>query len=131
MNDNLPKEDELSDEFRNLGKNLLGVLQAAWDHPERKRMQVEIENGLRELGSSLQHEAEKFSNSPAGEKMKAEMDGFGERIRSGEAQTRIYDDILSALKAANSELSKVMLRIVEDKPENPSPTSDESQNSNQ
>ena len=117
MSDN-PRDDErLTEEFRSLGKNLFGILQAAWDHPERKRMQNEIENGLRDLSLSLQQEAENFSKSPTGEKIKAEIDDIGTRISTGETKSKIYEDLISALKVANTELSIAINRIgQEEKP---------------
>jgi hypothetical protein len=125
MSENMPEEDKLGEEFRNLGKNLFGVLQAAWDHPERKRMQAEIENGLREFSNSLQREADSFSRSTTGEKIKSDIGEIGKRINSGETQSRIYEDIISALKTANSELSKVIEKIDQDKSQSSPPASDE------
>jgi hypothetical protein len=127
MSDNVPEEDKLAEEFRNLGKNLFGVLQAAWDHPERKRMQAEIENGLREFSNSIQREADNFSKSNTGEKIKSDIGEFGKRINSGETQSRIYEDIISALKTANSELSKVIEKIDQDKSQSTAPASDETE----
>lgn len=127
MSDTPPDEERLSEELRNLGKNLFGVLQAAWEHPERKRMQNEIENGLRDLSLSLQQEADNFSKSPAGEKIKAEIDDIGTRINTGETKSKIYEDLISALKVANSELSSAINRIgQEEKPEQ-SPSAENSQ----
>jgi hypothetical protein len=74
---------------------LFGVLQAAWEHPERKRVQNEIESGLRDLSLSLQQEADNFSKSPTGEKIKAEIDDIGTRINTGEAKSKIYEDLYS------------------------------------
>jgi hypothetical protein len=117
MSDTPPEEERLSEELRRLGKNLFGILQAAWDHPERKRVQNEIENGLRDLSVSLQQEAGNFSKSSTGEKIKAEIDDIGTRISSGETTSKIYEDLISALKVANAELSSAINRIgQEEKP---------------
>lgn len=111
MSDIPPEEEKLSEEIRSLGQNLLGIFQAAWDHPERKRVQNEIEKGLHDLGATLQQEADNFSRSPTGEKIKNEIDDIGTRINTGETRTRIYEDLISALKVANSELSGAIDRI--------------------
>lgn len=111
MSDIPPGEDKLGEEIRSLGKNLLGLFQTAWDHPERKRVQAEFEKGLRELSETLQKEADNFSNSPTGEKIKSEFEDIGARINSGEAKTRFYEDLISALKLANSELSGAIDRF--------------------
>lgn len=111
MSDTPPEEEKLSEEIRSLGQNLLGLFQAAWDHPERKRVQDEIETGLHDLGATLQKEADNFSRSPTGEKIKNEIDDIGTRINSGETRTKVYEDLISALKVANSELSSAIERI--------------------
>ena len=74
-------------------------------------MQGEIEKGLHDLGETLQKEADNFSKSPTGEKIKNEIDDFGTRINSSETRTIIYEDLISALKVANSELSNAINRI--------------------
>jgi len=129
MSDTPPDEERLSEELRNLGKNLFGILQAAWEHPERKRMQNEIENGLRDLSLSLQQEADNFSKSPTGEKIKAEIDDIGTRINTGETKSKIYEDLISALKVANSELSSAINRIGQEENPDQSPSSENSQES--
>lgn len=111
MSDNPPEEEKLSEEIRSLGQNLLGLFQVAWDHPERKRVQNEIEKGLHDLGTTLQKEADDFSNSPTGERLKNEIDDIGTRISTSETRAKIYEDLISALKVANNELSSAINRI--------------------
>lgn len=129
MSETPPNEERLSEELRNLGKNLFGVLQAAWEHPERKRMQNEIEIGLRDLSLSLQQEADNFSKSPTGEKIKAEIDDIGTRINTGETKSKIYEELISALKVANSELSSAINRIGQEEKHDQSHSAENSQES--
>ena len=44
-------ESNIADEFKNLGKNIGDLLKTAWDNPERKRVQQEIENGFNDLAN--------------------------------------------------------------------------------
>ena len=112
MSEQIPSDEEkLTEEFRNLGKNIFEMIQAAWDHPERKNMQQEIESGLRELGNSLRREAKDFSSSPAGEQFKADIEDLGERFRTGEAQVKLREELLSALQTANLEMQKAIQRL--------------------
>ena len=107
--DNNPKpEENLADEFRNLGQNLVEILHTAWEAPERKRLQQELENGLNELGNTLRREAENFASSPGGQQLKAEINDFSERVRSGEVQNKAHDELLGALQTANAELQKLI-----------------------
>ena len=51
MTDDTPTpENELADELRNLGHNLKGILQAAWESEERRKLQNEIQAGLARSG---------------------------------------------------------------------------------
>jgi hypothetical protein len=108
MNENQTPEENLADEFRNLGQNLIQVLQAAWDHPERKRIQSEFEKGINELGSALKRESDAFMESPSGQQLKTDVEDIEERLRSGEAQSKLRQELLSGLQAANAELQKII-----------------------
>ena len=110
MTDQPTPEQKLSDEFRNLGKNLVEALRAAWETPERKRIQQELENGLDELSSTLKREADNFSESQTGQQLKADIHDLGERFRTGEAQSQVHRELLSALQTVNTELQKVIDR---------------------
>ncbi len=46
-------EDRLAEEFRALGKNLADALHTAWERPERKELQLDIERGLKEFGEAI------------------------------------------------------------------------------
>ena len=110
MSDKPQPEENLADEFRNLGQNLVAALQAAWDTPERKRLSEEVVDGLNEFGTTLRQEADHFSSSPAGQKLKNNVEQVGEKMRSSDAQNKIRQELLAALKTANVELQKVIDR---------------------
>ena len=103
-------EENLAEEFQTLGKNLVEALRAAWDLPERKRVQEQVMTGLNELGSSLKREADNLASSPTGQQIKTEVNQFGERIRSAETQAKIRHEVLAAIQTANAELQKVIER---------------------
>lgn len=121
MTENPTPEENLAEEFRSLGKNLVEALRAAWDNPERRRLQQEIESGLAELGSTMKREAESFSGSPSGQQLKSDVEQLGKRIRSGEAHEKVRTELIAALKTANAELQKVVEKwsVAEAKPETP------------
>ncbi len=110
MSDNPKPENNLEDEFQTLGKNLVAALRAAWDTPERKHAQEELANSLNGLGSTLKREADNFSSSPAGQQIKSSVEQVGERLRNVETQEKMRQELLNALKAANTELQKVIDR---------------------
>ena len=110
MTDNPKPENNLSDEFRALGENLIKALQSVWESPERKNLQQEIESGLNELASTLQKEARTFRDSPAGQQLKADFEDLSQRVRSGETEDRAREELLKALNLINKELEKVASR---------------------
>jgi hypothetical protein len=103
--ENAPRGD-LADELRALGENLRTVLQAAWDSDERRRFQGEFEAGLGELAESLGQAARDFSESEAGQQMKAELHDLGERVRSGEVESKVRNDLTDILRKVNDELGR-------------------------
>jgi len=103
-------EETLADEFRLLGKNLVDTAHAAWDSPERQRLQKEIEEGLSELGTTMTREYEQFRESSTGQKLRDDVNDISERVRSSEIDTKIRADLISALQQVNTELEKITNR---------------------
>jgi hypothetical protein len=103
-------EEGLAQEFQALGKNLMEALRAAWEKPERKRVQEQVLTGLNELGSTLKREADHFTDSSAGQQIKTGVEQVGERLRNAETQEKIRRELLTALQSANAELQKVIER---------------------
>ena len=103
MTDNPKPEDNLEDEFRNLGQNLVEALRTAWDSPERKRLQQEIGNGLTELSATIRREFEDFDSSETGQRLKSDVENLRQRVRSGEAaaHSKARSELLNALRVAN------------------------------
>jgi len=107
MSDNQTPENDLVDEFRSLGKNLVDALRAAWDSPERKKLEKEISAGLNDLAKTLNTEAKNFSESPTGQQLKTDFDDLNQRMRSGEIENQVRNELLGALRTVNEELQKV------------------------
>lgn len=111
MTEDKQSEYNLSDEFRNLGHNLMNVMRAAWDNPEREKLQQEIEAGLEELTSTVKEEVDHFNQSPTGQRIKSDIGELQERVKSGEIETKVRDDLLNALRTINAELENAKSKI--------------------
>lgn len=122
MTDNPQSEQNLTDEFRHLGENLVEILRAAWESPERKRIQDELESGLTELGTTLRREADHFASSPGGQQLKADIRDLNDRVRSGEVQSKAHDELLKAMQTVNEELNKVIQQWSENRKNDSVPT---------
>jgi signal recognition particle GTPase len=101
-----PPSNDLIDELHNLGKNLKELLQTAWEREERKKAQKDIETGLNELAKTLSQAANEFSQSPTGQTLKADLQDLQQRIQTGEVETKVRTEVVSALRAANEGLKK-------------------------
>ncbi len=101
-------QNDLADELRVLGDNIKDFLHFLWESQERKRVQKDLEAGLSNLGASLNQAAAEFQQSPTGQRVKEEFEEISERVRSGEMESTIRRDFLSALKTANIELQKAI-----------------------
>jgi len=111
MEDKPNPEESLADEIYNLGQNLIKTLHAAWDRPERKMLQQEIEEGLSDLAQTLQQEADSFVQSPTGQRMKSDLEELHQKVRTGEAETKIRSELLEVFKVVNTELQRVATRL--------------------
>lgn len=98
--------DDLLNELRTLGRNLKDLLQTVWESEERRRAQQEIETGLNDLVKTLSQAADEFTRSPAGQTLRANLQDLQQRIHSGEVETKVRDEVISALRAANEGLQK-------------------------
>jgi hypothetical protein len=114
-----PDPGDLINELRTLGNNLKDAMQAAWESPERKRVQQEIEVGLSELGATLSQVASDLHDSPARQRFHEDLEDLKQRVRSGEVETKIQSELLAALRAANAELEKAIRRNPPPPPSNP------------
>jgi len=117
MEENTQPEDNLADEFRNLGKNIIDAVHTAWERPERQRLQEDIEKGLSEFGAAIRQEADKFSESPTSQRIKTDAEKIHTRFKNGEFETKVRDELLTALQAVNSELEKVKDKFKVSEPE--------------
>ena len=107
MENNDTSEGNLKEEFRNLGKNLVDAIRAAAESPGWQKLSSDIEGGLSEFGNTVKQEYETLKDSPTAQQVKSEIDDFQDRIKTGEVETKVREELITALKAVNSELRKV------------------------
>lgn len=111
MSEKTPHEENLTSALHRLGENLVQTLQAAWESPERKKLQQEIEEGLNDITQTVERQVEDFKQSPTGQQLKADIDDLRERVRRGEAEAQLRQELLRALQTINTELEKVAARL--------------------
>lgn len=99
-------EDDLSGELERLGRNLKEAAKAAWESEESKKLQAELRAGMAALEAGLTQAAREAASGSVGQRVKAEVDELGQRVKSGDVEQRLRKDLLSALRAVNGELQK-------------------------
>jgi hypothetical protein len=122
MDDQKQPESGFSSEFQKLGGNIKQVAQAALESEEFKRFQDEMNQGLAQLGESLNKFFQEVSESPTGQRVKSEIDDFQKSARTGDLEAKVRQDVLTALRKANEELEKAAnrWRAGDDTPQPPS-----------
>ena len=105
MDEQKPSND-IASEFAELGKNIKKALQSAWSSDERKKLQAEIENGLKQAGEALKHATSDISQTQVGKTVKSETVDFQKRVKSGELEAKVRSEVLNALRIANEQLKK-------------------------
>jgi hypothetical protein len=103
---NEPQKSDIAEELRALGLHLREMLRTAWESPERKKVQEEIQSGLSELGETVNKAVNEFSESSAGQTIKADYDDFSERMRTGQVESKVREEILKVLRKVNTELGR-------------------------
>ncbi len=127
MSEDKKTEDSLINEFQTLGENLVNTFRAAWDNPERKRLQKEIEDGLVEMRSTMMQEVDSFSESPTGQRLKSDIDDFQDWVQNSNAEDQIREELIKALNIANTELKKVADKLSAIDSATDEPTEEESE----
>jgi uncharacterized membrane protein YccC len=111
MTENPETKGTISDEFRRLGDNLRASLQTLWDTPEASEVRDDIKTGLAQLGETLNQLADELRESQTGKRVQAEVEEFAQRVRSGEVEAKLRQELVEILGKVNIELEKAQERI--------------------
>ncbi len=119
MSDETHEPGDLAGELRTLGKNLSDLFQSAWDSEDRKRLQEEIEGGVADLTDTLRSAAKDFTQSETGKQLKEDVRDLGERVRSGEVESKVRQDLTDVLRRVNEELDRAAKDWAGRRPQDP------------
>ena len=110
MAENEIPDENLSDEFRALGMNLVNALRTAWESPERKKLQGELEEGLSGLATTLSSEIENFQESGTGQRLRSDAAELRDKVRDSKTEKKIRDELIKTLHIVNTELENTAQR---------------------
>jgi len=114
MTEEKQPKDEIRNEFEKLGENIRQAVHGAWESEERKRISKEIHDGLIELGAAFTRLGDEIVESPGVQRVREEVDDFGDRIQSGEVSKKINDELVSLLRTINQKLETQVKGKAED-----------------
>lgn len=100
-------EGDLHSEFEQLGQNLKAALKTAWESEESRKLQAELKTGLAALEVGLRQAAQEVTTGETGQRLKAEVEDLGQRVKSGQVESQLRQDLVSALRTVNSHLQKM------------------------
>ncbi|MCJ7569399.1 MAG: hypothetical protein MUO58_17950 [Anaerolineales bacterium] len=104
MTEENKSKNEISNEFEKLGENIRQAVHGVWESEERKRISKEIHDGLIEIGAAFTRIGDEIAESSGVQRVREEVDDFGERIQSGEVGKKINDELVSLLQTINQKL---------------------------
>lgn len=113
MNDQGQPEDQLKKEFAELGSNLRSLIQGAWESEQRKNASQEVQRGLNEVGEALSRAAAEFSEGPAAQRLREEVDQIAEQVRSGKLAEKARSDLIEVLQGVNERLNQLVSQLEE------------------
>jgi hypothetical protein len=104
-------EGSIVDELTTLGKQAADALKAAWDSPERKRLQAELTEGLEQFGRQVGAALDKASESAQAKELRTKAVKVADDVKVTDAVDEVRKGLLTGLEAMNRELSKVLERL--------------------
>ena len=94
----------ISDELRELGRQLSAALKTAWESEERKDLEREISEGLKALGDQIEDAVQTARDSEAIKGMKSDVKRAVETAREGEVIKNLREGLVDGLQALNREI---------------------------
>ena len=126
-----PKTEEILGEINRLGTAIVQAIQTAWASDERKKLEQDLNKGLRTLADTVEEALDKVGkNEQVHEFMdKAEdvAESVGEKVRESKVTGEIKDGLLKGLAALTEQLQKVSKDVAARQPSEPQPTAQASE----
>jgi hypothetical protein len=98
------QEPDLKEAISQLGLNLRQLGQQAWESPQRRRFQAELEGTMKELEGSLQQAGQEFRQSEAGQRLKQGLEDIKDEFDRSELEEKARSELVALLAQLNSRL---------------------------
>ena len=118
---------DVSDELKNLGRQVGDTIRTAWESEERQRFEAEVREGVQSFMSELNKALTEVRESDAAHKVKEEAGEIGTKVGSAEITQRALTGLGKGLQWLSQELGRVAAQFTppEKQPEEAAPATDE------
>jgi hypothetical protein len=100
-------QPDVSDAFRDLGRQFAETIQSAWNSQERKEFEIEVREGVRRFGDEVNKVFTEAKDSPAAKKVKEEATEVRTRVESGEFSRKARGGVVDGLQWLSQELARL------------------------
>ena len=100
-------EESVADNLKALGDQMADLLRAAWDRPERKNLQREIETGLSDLGDALSRATTDFRESETGQRMQSDAAQVRTQIEESGWEENVRTEVNAAVSTLREKLEEL------------------------
>lgn len=95
------------DAMRELGRQFAQTIQTAWDSEERRNVEREMREGMREFGDEVNKVLREVRESPAAKKVQEEAGDVRTRVESGEITYTVKKSMVDGLNWLSVEMAKL------------------------
>jgi hypothetical protein len=108
---------EVGQQFQTLGESLANAFRTMWEDEENRQHAQDLQAGLEKMVNDVGKAIKETSESPEGQKVRAEAQKAAEsaRVAGKKAMQDTRPHILSALRALDSELQKMIDKLETEK----------------
>ncbi|HFQ94869.1 MAG TPA: hypothetical protein ENK32_12715 [Anaerolineae bacterium] len=105
------EEVDITAELRNLGRQFVNTLNAAWNSEERQRFETEVREGMHSFASEIDKAIEEVRSAEATEKVKAEASQVAEKVQASEVGQKALSGLASGLQWLSVELDNLATKF--------------------
>ena len=101
------EEKEVVAELKQVGQQLRGLFETAWESEKRQELETEFREGISSLGTQIEDLANDISKSEEMARLREEAQEIRDAARTGKLGTAAREEFLKVLRVINSELQKL------------------------
>lgn len=108
-----PSGTTFTEELNRLARQLTEAARLAWESEDRKRMQAEVEDGLRRFGDQVEKALQQAKESETTKQFSEQAQRVVTNVRETRIADEVRDGLISGLASLNRELSRMVDRLGE------------------